>query len=115
MFSFYRNFLPQAPVVDEGAPNNRHPRRLAGSGATESGVGKLIPGKIHVLVVGSAPVRVRFSGEKIDSDAVDDTRDIVYPAGAVVPWVTDRWSTYVYAEAGDGASDYEAYVIQYQS
>lgn len=116
MFSFHRNFFPLAPLVDPDAPANRNPQRLSGTGTTEAHTQRnLIMGKLHVLVVGSEPVRVRFSGTKITADAVDPNRDVVYPAGAVVPFVPDKYSMYVHVEAGDGTSDYEAFVMQYQS
>jgi len=114
----FRNFFPLAPLVDSGAPGNRQPQRLADSGATESQTQrKLIPGKVHLLLVGSTGVRVRFSADgSLGAGAVDATRDVVYGPWTVFPFIPEEGgSTYVYAEAADGTSAYECFVVQYQS
>ncbi len=120
MFGFYRGFFPAAPLVDDGsagtsqAPGNRYPHRLADTGTTESSTGRLIVGKMYVLIVGATSMRVRFSGEDGLANAVSTSRDVVYPPNAVVPFVADQYSKYVYVEAGDGVSAYEGFVLQYQ-
>lgn len=115
MFGFYRGFIPAAPLVDDAAPGNRAPHRLADTGTTESKTGRLIVGKMYMLLVGSVALRVRFSGTDGLVDAVSTTRDIVYPPNAVVPFTVDQYSKYVYVEAADGAAAYEGFVVQYQS
>lgn len=121
MFGFYRNFFPAAPLSDDGsagttqAPGNRFPHRLADTGTAESSTNRLTPGKMYMLIVGATSMRVRFSGVGGLVTAVSTTRDVVYPPNAVVPFMADAFSLYVYAEAGDGVSAYEGFVIQYQS
>lgn len=121
MTAFFRNFFPLPPLVDAAVPGNRSPQRLANTGATESKTSRaLIVGKVHLLLVGSAGVRVRFSGSgTLGAGAVDNTRDVVYGPWSVVPFVPEqidatRGSTWVYVEAADGASAYELSVVQYQ-
>jgi hypothetical protein len=119
---FSRNFFPIPPLVDDQVPGHRVPQRLAGTGATESQTSRALkPGKVHVLLVGAAGVRIRFSGNgSLGAGAVVNTRDVVYGPWSQVPFVPEeddsnsRGSTYVYAEAADGAAAYEAFVVQIQ-
>lgn len=121
MSDFFRNFFPLPPLVDDGAPGHRSPQRLANTGATESVNSRpLKVGKIHLLLVGAAGVRVRFAGAPGLVSAVSNTRDVVYGPWSVVPFVPEQisataGSTYVYAEAADGAAAYELAIVQYQS
>lgn len=123
MTTFFRNSFPLPPLVDDKVPGNRIPQRLAATGTTESKTLRaLTPGKVHLLLVGAAGVRVRFSGSGTISTpgAVDNTRDVVYGPWSAVPFVPEqidatRGSTWVYAEAADGAAAYELTVVQYQS
>jgi hypothetical protein len=127
MWTFFRNSFPLPPLVDTGSPGNRIPQRLADTGVTESQTHrKLIVGKVHVLLVGAAPVRIRWSANgALGAGAVDPTRDTVYAAFSAVPFVPEEnahpdgvtvaGSTYVYAEAADGVSAYEVFVHQFQS
>jgi len=119
----FRNFFPLPPLVDDQVLGNRTPQRLAGTGTAETQTHRsLSEGKIHLLLVGAGGVRVRFSGNKaLGAGAVDPTRDVVYGPWSQIPFVPEsddansRGSTYVYAEAADGTSAYEAFVVQYQS
>lgn len=122
MSDFFRNFFPLPPLVDGSAPGHRTPQRLAQTGATETVTSRpLKTGKIHLLLVGAAGVRVRFSGVgNLGAGAVSNTRDVVYGPWSVVPFVPEQidattGSTFVYAEAADGAAVYELTVVQYQS
>lgn len=121
MTSFFKNFFPLPPLADANAPGNRSPQRLAGTGTGESRTSRALkPGKIHLLLVGAAGVRVRFSGASIGAAAVDSTRDVVYGPWSVIPFVPEQidsttGSTFVHAEAADGAAAYECFVVQYQS
>ena len=117
---FYRNFFPLPPLVDDGSPGNRTPQRCANTGTTESQTHRaLIKGKIHLLYVGAAGVRVRFSGNgALGAGAVDNTRDVVYGPWTQIHFVPEdhgtAGSTFVYVEAADGVSAYEATVVQLQ-
>lgn len=116
---FDRNFTPLTHLVDEGSPGNRTAQRLAGTGATEASNSRaLIVGKVHVLNVGAAGVRVRFSRARGAASAVDATRDPVYGPWTRLPFVPEDsgtyGSTFVYIEAADGAAAYEATVVQVQ-
>ncbi len=116
----YRNFFPLPPLVDDGSPGNRTPQKCSGTGTTESQTKRaLIKGKVHILYVGAAGVRVRFSGDpNLGAGAVDPARDVTYGPWNVVPFVPEDHgtvgSTYVYVEAADGVSAYEATVVQIQ-
>lgn len=122
MFGLFKNLIPVAPQVDTGAPGNRVPQRLAGVGAAETQtVRKLKPGHLHLLMVGPVGVRVRFSSNgAVGAGAVSNTRDVVYGPWSVVPFVPEEnedlnyGSTYVYAEAADGAATYELFVVSLQ-
>lgn len=119
----FRNLFPLPPLVDDQAPGYRTPQRLAGTGTAETQTHRsLSEGKIHLLLVGAAGVRVRFSSNKaLGAGAVDPTRDVVYGPWSQIPFTPEAddansWgSTFVYAEAADGASAYELCVVQYQS
>lgn len=121
MSDFFRNFFPLPPLSDPDAPGHRSPQRLANTGTTESVNSRpLKTGRLHLLLVGAAGVRVRFSGVGNLAGAVSNTRDVVYGPWSVVPFVPEQinattGSTYVYAEAADGAAAYELAIIQYQS
>lgn len=122
---FSRDFFPLPPLVDDGVPGNRIPQRLSGTGATESQTKRpLIKGKVHLLMVGAAGVRVRFSANpNVGAGAVDGARDVVYGPWTVTPFIPEEHndqgslmgSTFVYAEAADGLAAYECFVLQYQS
>lgn len=111
------------PPMD-GAPGAYTPQQLSGSGATEvHNSRRLTRGHLHELIVGSQGVRVSFRGKSGISDAVDDTTSVVLPADTIYPFLAlegekdengdPKWgSTYVYVEADDGASDFEAWVVQ---
>ena len=122
MFGLFKNLIPVAPLVDAGASGHRAPQRLAGVGAAESVIPrKLKPGHLHLLMVGAAGVRVRFSADGAIAlgTAVVNTRDVVYGPWTIVPFVPEddgqgNGSTYVYAEAADGAATYEAFVVVLQ-
>jgi hypothetical protein len=122
MIGLFKNLIPVAPLVDSGSPGNRSPQRLAGVGAAETQTSrKLKPGHLHLLLVGSAGVRVRFSANgALGAGAVDATRDVVYGPWSVVPFVPEEGadptfgSTFVYAEAADGAATYELFVVTLQ-
>lgn len=119
MFGLFKNLIPVAPLVDAGAAGNRQPQRLAATGATESvNHRKLKPGHLHLLLVGAAGVRVRFSadGTIAAGSAVSATRDVVYGPWTTIPFVPEddgngHGSVYVYVEAADGASAYECFVV----
>lgn len=113
----YKNFFPLAPLVDSGTPANRSPQRLSGTGTAESRTSRgLITGKVHLLCVGAAGVRIRVSATgSVGAGAVDPTRDVVYGPWSQVPFVPDQFSQFVYAEAADGAAAYECVVYQLQS
>ena len=119
MFGLYKNLMPVAPLADAGSAGNRQPQRLAATGATETAtVRRLKPGHLHLLLVGAAGVRVRFSADSglTLGTAVSNTRDVVYGPWTTIPFVPEddnagSGSTYVYAEAADGASAYELFVV----
>lgn len=114
MFGLYKNLIPVAPLVDDSVPGNRVPQRLSGTGTTESKTSRrLTEGHLHLLMVGAAGVRVRFSsnGAIGAGTAVSNTRDVVYGPWTIVPFVPDVNSTFVYAEAADGVAAYEAFVV----
>ncbi|NBU69888.1 MAG: hypothetical protein EBS53_00270 [Bacteroidetes bacterium] len=118
MFGLYKNLLPVAPLVDDGVAGNRTPQRLAGTGATETRTSRrLTEGHLHLLMVGAVGVRVRFSSSSslTAGTAVSNTRDVVYGPWTIVPFVPDVNSTFVYAEAADGAATYEAFVVSLQA
>jgi hypothetical protein len=120
---FFKGFFPLPPLVDPGVLGHRTPQRLAGAGAAETQTHRaLSEGKVHLLLVGAVGVRIRFSGNgALGAGAVDATRDVVYGPWSQIPFVPEeddtnsRGSTYVYAEAADGAANYECFVVQYQS
>lgn len=122
MFGLFKNLIPVAPLVDSGALGSRVPQRLANTGATETVTSrKLKTGHLHLLMVGAAGVRIRFSatGSIALGTAVVNTRDVVYGPWTVVPFVPEddgqgNGSTFVYAEAADGASAYEVFVTSLQ-
>lgn len=122
MLGLFKNLIPVAPQVDTGAPGNRSPQLLAGVGVAESQTRrKLKPGHLHLLLVGSAGVRVRFSANPaLGVGAVDPSRDVVYGPWSIVPFVPEEGedprhgSTFVYAEAADGTATYEAHVVVLQ-
>ncbi len=116
----YRNAFPLPPLVDDGSPGNRTPQICSGTGTTESSTKRsLIKGKLHMLYVGAAGVRVRFSGTKGLAGAVDPARDVVYGPWSQIQFVPEdhgsAGSTFVYVEAADGVAAYEATVVQIQS
>lgn len=124
MISIFKNSFPLPPLVDDGSPGNRTPQRLANTGTTESQTKRRLEhGKVHLLLVGAAGVRVRFSANgALGAGAVDNTRDVVYGPWSAVPFVPEKaagngssGSTFVYAEAADGAAAYELFVVQYES
>lgn len=115
MFGLYKNLLPLAPAVD--GPGHRVPQRLAGTGATESHTSReLKPGHLYAIFVGATGVRVKFSGSRqTGSSSVSPTRDIVYGPWTQVPFVPESGiSTFVSAEAADGSSAYECFVVSLQ-
>lgn len=122
MFGLYKNLIPVAPLVDAGVLGSRVPQRLAGIGAAESVTSrKLKAGHLHLLMVGAAGVRIRFSADGTITlgTAVVNTRDVVYGPWTVVPFVPEddgqgNGSVFVYAEAADGAATYEAFVVSLQ-
>lgn len=115
MFGLFKNLIPVAPLADSGVPGHRKAQRLAGTGTTESSTAvELKVGRLHVLYVGAAGVRVRFSGTKGTPSAVTATEDIVYGPWSTIPFVPDANSTFVYAEAADGAATYECFVVSLQ-
>lgn len=122
MFGLYKNLIPVAPLVDAGVLGSRVPQRLAGIGAAESVTSrKLKAGHLHLLMVGAAGVRIRFSADGAIGlgTAVVNTRDVVYGPWTVVPFVPEddgqgNGSVFVYAEAADGAATYEAFVVSLQ-
>ncbi len=119
MFGLFKNLIPVAPLVDDGASGTRQPQRLAATGATESVTHrKLKTGHLHLLMVGAAGVRVRFSadGTIAAGSAVSATRDVVYGPWTIVPFIPEddgngHGCVFVYAEAADGAAAYECFVV----
>jgi hypothetical protein len=119
MFGLFKNLIPVAPLVDAGASGTRVPQRLADTGATETVTHRrLKPGHLHLLQVGAAGVRIRFSanGSIALGTAVDATRDVVYGPWTMIPFVPEddgngNGSVFVYAQAADGAAAYECFVV----
>lgn len=114
MIGLIRNLSPILPLV-EGEAGNRSPQRLAGAGAAETQTSRrLTPGKLYLLLVGAAGVRIRASSDgALGAGAVDPVRDVVYGPWSAVPFVADKDSTFIYAEAADAAANYECFVVQY--
>lgn len=120
MFGIYKNMFPVAPLTGEadGEPGHRVPQRLASTGATETATSRpLTPGKMYVLLVGSAGVRVRFSGSRLaPGSVVSATRDVVYGPWSQVPFVAESGrSLFVAVEAADGTAAYECFVVAVQN
>lgn len=115
MFGLFKNLIPVAPLTGTDVPAHRIPQRLAGVGTAESSTGvKLRVGHMYILYVGAVGVRVRFASAKGLAGAVAPTVDIVYGPWSTIPFVPDANSTFVYAEAADGAATYECFVVSLQ-
>lgn len=111
------------PMDGTAVPGNLQSQRLAGTGTTESSTSRrLIRGHIHEIVVGATAVRVSFRPKSGIANAVATTSMIIpaygsYQFVALIGPEDDAgdpaWgSVYVYVEAADGASAYEAHVVQ---
>lgn len=97
------------PSGDATAPYDE--QRLANTGTTESvNATSLVIGSMATLVVGGVAVRVRWRGTGGLATQVATTQQIV-PAYGRIDWtVVSNRSAFVYVEAADGASAYEAWV-----
>jgi hypothetical protein len=97
------------PSGDATAPYDE--QRLANTGTTESSNATgLVVGSMATLVVGGVAVRVRWRGSAGLATQVATTQQIV-PAYGRIDWtVLKGKSEYVYVEAADAASAYEAWV-----
>lgn len=113
-------FASLAPMGDAGAPGQRVAIRLANTGTTESSNDQaLMTQRLYTLRTGAAAVRVSFRAAAGISNAVATT-DMIIPAYSAFPFVVEYdssnanslWgSRFVYIEAADGASAYEAWIV----
>jgi hypothetical protein len=106
------------PMEGDQVPGHFQPQRLSGTGTAEAvNERALSKGRIHDLIVGAAAVRVSFRAVGGASDQVATTSTLI-PANTIYPFLAllgpdNTWgSIFVYVEAGDGAADYEAFVVQ---
>jgi len=106
------------PPSSDSLAGNYSPKKLAGTGSVESSSVKLVPSRGYLLIVGAAPVSVRFSNKTGLVNAVDVTRDIRLPANTIFPFLAidnkdGQWgTTVVYVEAFDGAAVYSVDIVQ---
>lgn len=94
------------------APHNERPVKLTSTGTTEkSNAVALVGGRYATIKVGAAIVCVRFAGVAAGTTMVDATLDLKLNSWSSFDWVVQPGKTdFVYVEAADGASTYEAWV-----
>lgn len=85
---------------------------ISGTGTTEdSNATALNVGSYATLLVGASSVRVSFRKLTAQPDQVATTAPLL-PAGAKFDWFVTDDTKVLYAQAGDGASAYEAWLWQ---
>lgn len=105
-----RTLGPVASNTGVASAARRVPELLADTGATESSnEGAFIVNNNVTLLVGAEPIRFVLRSEPGLATQVGST-DMYLPAGGVFTWTADHLTRYVYIEAADGASAYQAWV-----
>lgn len=93
--------------------NNFGPQGLAGTGTTESSNSRAFTkDRMHVLSVGAEPLRVLFGPTPGAGSDVPPAGGAIIPANILFTFRAGVGSLYVYIEAADGSSPYEASVWQ---
>jgi hypothetical protein len=93
--------------------NNFGPQALAGSGTTEASNSRAFTkDRMHVLSVGAEPLRVLFGPLVGTGSDVPAAGGAIIPANIMFYFRTGVGARFVYIEAADGASPYEASVWQ---
>jgi len=110
---------PEGPTAFAGgsfqqlSSNNFGPQVLAGSGTTEASNSKAFTkDRMYVLSVGAEPLRVLFGPTPGTGTDVPGTGGAIIPANIMFSFRTGVGARFVYIEAADGASPYDASVWQ---
>jgi hypothetical protein len=112
---------PEGPFSFSGGSSvassaNFGPETLEGTGTTESSNSKAFTkDRMHVLSVGAEPLRVLFGPTPGTGSDVPGTGGAIIPANIMFSFRTGVGARFVYIEAADGISPYDASVWQRES